>query len=489
MKMLTLNVCGLGVKGKFGWVKGICSNEKPDIIALQETRCKHFSDHWVHNLWGNNDCGFIQKEVVGKSGGMLMVWDTKSFLASSCLCSEFFLAIIGNWVISGQESIIVNVYGPHNDSSKIRMWNSLDNGKLDRLNCVFKQSRASRFNEFITRNNLVEIPITGRKFTRISDDGAKFSKLDRFLVNDSFIGLWKDLSVNPLDRRVSDHCPLILRDKYIDYGPKPFKIFYEWLNCEGVDEIVNNAWSTLVTSKRLYCIFRDRLKNVKFDLRDWSKRVFGNLDCEINELKIKVDEREKKAEGGCRNNVERETWLGDKNSKFFHASIKRKFNKCNIRGLNITGSWNENLNDVKETIRTHFQKFFESRINERPSIVVWVDDVTVPASSGVPTGHGSNRPNNAPTEIGQCNFPGLFSASGSDPAIVRGSVRPTGPAINHAGPKLLHLSETEANELELPFCEKEIWEAIKDCGGTKAPGPDGFNLSFYKKKILGHNKR
>ncbi|XP_028064582.1 uncharacterized protein LOC114267718 [Camellia sinensis] len=31
--------------------------------------------------------------------------------------------------------------------------------------------------------------------------------------------------------------------------------------------------------------------------------------------------------------------------------------------------------------------------------------------------------------------------------------------------------------LEAEFSEAEIWVAIKDCDGNKAPGPDGFNLS------------
>ncbi|XP_071714196.1 uncharacterized protein [Rutidosis leptorrhynchoides] len=317
MKILTLNVRGFGVKGKFGWVKNICLNEKSDIIALQETRCKHLSDRWVHNLWGNSDCGFVQKEVVGKSCGMLLVWDTKTFVASSCLNSEFLLAIHGNWVISGQESIIVNVYGPHNDSGKKNMWNNLDSiiggidsawvicgdfnevrENADRLNCVFNQIRASRFNNFIKNNNLIEIPINGRKFTRISDDGTKFSKLDMFLVNDKFINLWKDLSVSLLDRRLSDHCPLILRDKFIDYRPKPFEVYNGWFNKEGVVDIINKAWDKPVTSRRLDCVFRDRLKNVKFALKDWRFKTFGNLDHEIKELELKVEEWENKAKTG-----------------------------------------------------------------------------------------------------------------------------------------------------------------------------------------------
>ncbi|KAL9679720.1 hypothetical protein QQ045_017586 [Rhodiola kirilowii] len=35
--------------------------------------------------------------------------------------------------------------------------------------------------------------------------------------------------------------------------------------------------------------------------------------------------------------------------------------------------------------------------------------------------------------------------------------------------------------LEREFLEEEVLAAIKDCDGNKAPGPDGFNVNFYKK--------
>ncbi|XP_071739312.1 uncharacterized protein [Rutidosis leptorrhynchoides] len=297
MKIITLNVCGLGVKGKFGWVKSLYYSENPDLLVLQETRSKQIKSQYIYALWGSMDVGFIQKDAVGKSGGLLVVWNIKTFNATDCLYGEFFIALRGKWVVSGHESIIVNVYGPHGDAKKKSMWYSLDNllagldsawvlcgdfnevsDNSDRLNCVFHQRRANRFNEFIARNSLIEIPINGRKFTRISDDGCKLSKLDCFLVSENFINLWKDLLVTPLERKMSYHCPLILKDSIIDFGPKPFKLFNEWFNKDGVNVIIRDAWNKNVMSSKKDCRFRDRLKNMKFALREWSKNTFGNLD-------------------------------------------------------------------------------------------------------------------------------------------------------------------------------------------------------------------
>ncbi|XP_071713337.1 uncharacterized protein [Rutidosis leptorrhynchoides] len=221
--------------------------------------------------------------------------------------------------------ILVNVYGPHSNADKKKMWESLDNLLLgsdsgwvlcgdfnevreqsDRLNCVFHEARAGRFNEFIVRNNLIEIPIKGRKFTRVSDDGVKFSKLDRFLVTDDFIKLWKDLSINVLDRKESDHCPLVLQDGAIDFGPKPFKIFDNWLELEGAGNVIQDGWNKNVRGNLKDCIFRDKLKNVKAGLKSWNKKESENLDDEINTLKENVLKWELKAENGTLLDSERQ---------------------------------------------------------------------------------------------------------------------------------------------------------------------------------------
>ncbi|XP_071694353.1 uncharacterized protein [Rutidosis leptorrhynchoides] len=323
----TSNPQGFAVKGKFGWVRSICVKERPSIAVFQETKSSGVNDRWVHDLWGNDCFGYVQKEALGKSGGLLIIWDTLVFEIIDSTGGDFYIAIRGKWKHTGEESIIVNVYGPHSDCKK----------------------RADRFNEFIVRNNLIEIAISGRKFTRISDDGLKLSKLDRFLVTDKFISLWDDLSIIALDRDLSDHCPLVLQDKVIDYGPKPFKVFDEWFNCIGVDSVIMEARNQPIRGSRKDCNFRDKLKNVKSALRDWSKENFGKLDSEINSLSKKAMEWELKAESQSLSDSNRATWLdcrpqwiekdrikanmlkqkarikwtleADENSKFFHASI------------------------------------------------------------------------------------------------------------------------------------------------------------------------
>lgn len=42
------------------------------------------------------------------------------------------------------------------------------------------------------------------------------------------------------------------------------------------------------------------------------------------------------------------------------------------------------------------------------------------------------------------------------------------------------LSDVEVSLLDAPFSCKEIKNAVWDCGGNKAPGPDGFTFKFIK---------
>lgn len=75
----------------------------------------------------------------------------------------------------------------------------------ERLNSQLNVKGVNDFNEFIRRDELIDLPLGGRRFTRVSADGLKFSKLDCFLVTNSFVGKWTNLSVVALDRHLSDH--------------------------------------------------------------------------------------------------------------------------------------------------------------------------------------------------------------------------------------------------------------------------------------------
>ncbi|XP_071740634.1 uncharacterized protein [Rutidosis leptorrhynchoides] len=387
---MSFNIRGFGgfdgVDSKVGWFRKMCIDVRPDIVAIQESRCNEVNDNWVEIIWGNSNFRYLQKPKVEKSGGMLLIWDPSVFVVDDAVGKDHFLAIKGSWRGKDRQCIIVNVYGPHKDRDKKKFWDSLDQimniGGVDwviggdfnevrapeeRQNCIFSERRAKLFNRFIDDNHLIDVPLTGKRFTRISDDGKKFSKIDRFLVSEGFLQAWGDISVTSFDRKTSDHSPMLLCDNNIDFGPKPFKLFDIWLENKEVESIIIEAWNKTVTNARPDCFLRDRLKNVKNSLREWSKIKYGALDSDLIKYKMAVEQYEEKADLGIIDDQERLEWLnaracwlqkdkektcmlkqkarlkwaaeGDDNTSFFYSTIRRNNCRTNIRGLYIDGCW------------------------------------------------------------------------------------------------------------------------------------------------------
>ncbi|XP_071708614.1 uncharacterized protein [Rutidosis leptorrhynchoides] len=273
MKILSLNIRGLGLDDnkKFRWFKKVCLQQKPNIIALQETKAE--------KIWGSCDYKYAFKKSKGNSGGILTVWDPNIFVTNRVVERDSFIAVKGYWKDVGTELILVNTYGPQNDTKKKQMWSDLSDilrysdaiwaifgdfnevrFNFERKNTKFCERRAKVFNDFIKDNSLLDLPLGGRTYTRISDNGRKFIKLDRFLVSENFLQQWTNANVLVLDKKHTDHCPLILKDGDINFGPKPVKVFDEWLNHKESHNVSNSAWKVHVNSNRPDVIFREKLK-------------------------------------------------------------------------------------------------------------------------------------------------------------------------------------------------------------------------------------
>ncbi|GKB69914.1 putative RNA-directed DNA polymerase [Tanacetum coccineum] len=383
---------------------GFNQRESPDVIAMQETKYEVGDDSWVEEmLW-------------------VMIESSRSRGVERGLMENDK----DKWCIFGY----FNVIRSHED----------------RLNSQVNAKEIDNFNTFINNSQLVEILMGGRKFTRVSDDGLKFSKLDRFLVTEGFKSKWGNLAVVALDRKLSDHCPIVLKDLDVNFGLKSFRIFDIWLKEADIQEVVLRGWNKDVKSSTPDCRLRDKLKNVKSELKQWSKKRFGAIDTHINTYCREAMYWELEAESRNLDEVEMSNWMeasrlwldkerekisilrqkarvrwdveGDENSKFFHSYVKRRNNKNSIRGLMVDGEWCEDPKKIKDETHRFYKLIFSKRDWLRPTFL---------------------------------------------------------------NGRLPQLSAEDANLLEIPIEEKEIWEAVNSCGGDKAPGPDGFNFRFIKR--------
>lgn len=75
MKIMSLNVRGLGDQAKRRRLRSLISSGKFDCVLLQETKCSVINDRLVENIWGNSDCEWIAQMSVGLAGGILSIWN------------------------------------------------------------------------------------------------------------------------------------------------------------------------------------------------------------------------------------------------------------------------------------------------------------------------------------------------------------------------------------------------------------------------------
>lgn len=98
-------------------------------------------------------------------------------------------------------------------------------------------------------------------------------------VADTFI----NISVTALERTISDHRPIILKNENWDYGPYPFKFFDSWLGMEGFDELVREAWSQypIGSNNNKFILFKDKIKYLKENIKKW------NTTCKLTNTSLR----------------------------------------------------------------------------------------------------------------------------------------------------------------------------------------------------------
>nr|GEZ80395.1 RNA-directed DNA polymerase, eukaryota [Tanacetum cinerariifolium] len=190
-----------------------------------------------------------------------------------------------------------------------------------------------------------------------------------------------------LDRNISDHRPILLKDVHVDYGPYPFRLFHSWFLEDDFTSVVESSWNTdVVPSNNAMITLKNQLKNLKSRLKVWNrdKRLTHNLDRKhlhdsINAIDVRLDQgaglpddipnRSKFAkELGDLNKKDsidlaqkaKVKWAtkGDENSKYFHGIVNKKRRSLAIKGFLKDGEWIDNPNRVKAKFYHHFSSRF-----------------------------------------------------------------------------------------------------------------------------------
>ncbi|GJW28176.1 RNA-directed DNA polymerase, eukaryota [Tanacetum coccineum] len=264
----------------------------------------------------------------------------------------------------------------------------------ERFGSVFNQQGAMVFNNFISSTGLIDLPLDGYAFTWSHKSASKMSKLDRFLLSEGLMELFPHLSAICLDKNLSDHRLILLRETSIDYGPSPFRFFHSWFTMEGFDSFVENTWKSFNIGEANGLIrLKKKLQFLKIAIKAWTKEAKMksnekklNIQQNLLELDKIIDQGRSNEESLCKRimlindlheiNSKNASELsqkvkirwsieGDENSKYFHGILNKRRPQLVIRGVLVDGDWISDPSKVKDEFFNHFKKQFSASSSSR----------------------------------------------------------------------------------------------------------------------------
>jgi hypothetical protein len=418
----------------------------------------------VQSLWGNQHVDWISLGSNGAARGILLMWDKRVVEKVDEAAGYYSLSCKFRNVLDQFEWSFSGVYGPNLDRERGLLWEELA-GLLswwDAPCCIggdfnvvrFPSEKSGlvsfnfamhEFNDFISECGLLDIPLEGGLFTWSNNrDVPVMSRIDRFLFSSAWADHFDLVNQLRLPRLLSDHFPIRLDCGRLDGGKSPFRFENMWLKVEGFVDRVRGWWVLYSFPGSPSHILASKLKALKMDLKKWNINEFGNIHFKYQKLLHSLHELESLGERRVLSEVEknerlrlisdletniyleeicwrqksRVKWLkeGDKNTKYFHTVANSHRRRNSIRQLSINGVLSTDQEAIKAEISGFNQKLYIEDTTCRPSL------------------------------------DGLFFSS---------------------------ISPEEASWLERPFEEEEICQVVRNMNGDKAPGPDGFPMSFY----------
>ncbi|RVW17271.1 Transposon TX1 uncharacterized 149 kDa protein [Vitis vinifera] len=400
----------------------------------------------------------------GAAGGVLVFWDNRVVDVLEVEEGMFSVSCLFKNCIDGMRWVFTGVYGPVCRREREAFWEELGSikglwrdpwcvgGDFNMIRYPEERSRGGelsasmrRFNEVVEDLELKDYPLQGGFFTwRGGLNNQSQSRLDRFLVTDEWDRMFIGAMQGILARPVSDHYPILLEGGGLKRGPSPFRFENMWLEERGFMDQMKRWWGSLSFTGSFSFVLDAKLRALKGLLKTWNKEVFGVIEAKKREalsqvaywdavenqstLSLEDCEARKEAKEAYKTWVlreeiswrqrSRELWLkeGDNNTKFFHRMANAHSRRNWLSRLKVDDCWHTEELDLRNSVVGAFKNLYTEEGGWRPGV---------------------------------------------------------------EGLSFMRLDSCEAEGLEIPFTEGEVFAALSDLGKDKAPGPDGFTMAFW----------
>lgn len=238
----------------------------------------------------------------------------------------------------------------------------------------------------------------------------------------------------------SDYCPILLTTENQNrYSKRQFCFETYWASDPECREVIDNCWRNISPGPWIDR-WTHKLKDCRSHLISWSKQKYQNrrkeIDCllkQLDQMQYQWAENQSQMKPALEklNDLwsqeeshlkqrSRIRWLheGDSNTSFFHHSTIQRRRQNRISGVKTrNGAWAQNCDDIRRAFEEQFIELFKTNGNRNWGTIL---DCVIPV-----------------------------------------------------------VTEEMNMELMKPVSTEEVKEAAFQMGGSKAPGPDGFNGVFY----------
>ncbi|GJT40392.1 RNA-directed DNA polymerase, eukaryota, reverse transcriptase zinc-binding domain protein [Tanacetum coccineum] len=172
---------GSKMRKKRVWIKELCFKHNVHFLGVQESKMTKLELFQLKSMWGNFNFDYACSMTMGRSGGIITMWDPNVFKKNIIWCNDNYVIVEGKWKNSVEDYFLINVYGPQQQPEKYILWDLLRSfiqnhqenfilfGDLNEVRCAterfgsnFSSSDATIFNAFIQDVGLIDLPMGGK---------------------------------------------------------------------------------------------------------------------------------------------------------------------------------------------------------------------------------------------------------------------------------------------------------------------------------------
>ncbi|XP_050277756.1 uncharacterized protein LOC126719218 [Quercus robur] len=410
---------GLNEAGKRLQIRNLLRAWRPDIVYLQETKLEWITRGVVKSIWSCPYVNWLYLGSEGASGGIVLMWDRRAMEKVEEAVGRFSVSCRFKNIGDQFAWAFIGLYGPNSNKRRRKMWEELI-GLISWWDVPW--CLGGDFNIIRFPSERLGATTSTRAMYEFSDFISLYGLMD--ILMEGGLYTWSNnSSASRIDRflfssLLADHFTLFAQRRL----PKASYVF--------------QGKPSFILAKKLAAL--------KLDIKKWNEIKFGNVTLKkqllwkkLNDLDVREETQpliveEKLEQVNLCTKIEKLTLLeeiswrqksrmlhlreGDASTNFFHRMANSNRRNNGIESLMVNGTLSFDQGMIADCITQIFMNLYSEQQVVRPFPEVLV-------------------------------FP--------------------------------RISGDNADWLDRPFEEAEIFDVIQNFNGDKAPGPDGFPMAFF----------